>query len=65
MDLASKIPAACPSCDARHDATEILYGHFARASRPLFAHGLRQRTPVGTGGAQICRSIDANSGRVR
>ena len=45
MDLASKNPPGGPNCDARHDATDILTDT-SPAFRPLFAHGLRQRSPV-------------------
>ena len=35
MDLASKNPTGGPNCDARHDATDIPYGHFARLPSSL------------------------------
>jgi hypothetical protein len=66
MGLASKHFPVAPNCDARHDAPDILTDK-SPAFRPLFAHGLRPRAgqPVGTGSAQIRRSIDPNSRRVR
>ena len=60
MDLASKNPPGGPNCDARHDATDILTDT-SPAFRPLFAHGLRQRTPVSRSARAAPRSAGAST----
>src|SRR5258708_19843260 len=45
MGLASKNPPGGANCDARHNAPSILTDT-SPAFRPLFAHSLRQRSPV-------------------
>jgi hypothetical protein len=60
MDLASKNPTGGPNCDARHDATDIASGHFARLPSSLrpWSPATHGGQPVGAGSAQIRRSIE-------
>jgi hypothetical protein len=60
MDLPSKKPACRPNRDARHDAPDMLTDT-SPAFRPLFAHGLRQRTSVIRSARAAPRSAGAST----
>ena len=60
MDLASKNPPGGPNFNARHHATDILTDT-SPAFRPLFAHGLRQRSPVNRSARAAPRSAGAST----